>query len=541
MTATGAEAFGQSGNPQLGIGNKDSVLIIVDLISPARRAARPRTGQQPRSAEGRREGRHGDRAGLLRRQDARPERRPAASSGHREGQRPDGDDAARRHGRTTSARSTAPRSRSTRATAKQPVASRWQRSVIQGWTRPCPARRSAAASCSCDPAGARLRRRRSPACRHKGTTRCTSWSTSSGQASRRARRRTEQHGGAQERASAQPAHHAARPAALRRQGADPRDPLPGLQHDAFEKMFERDKEELRSLGVPIEVGSMDAYFDDEPGYRIRADEFALPDIELTADEAAVIGLATRVWEHARLAEATTEAVRKLTAAGRPHRRLRPRHRRAAAQRRRAVVRRVLGGHPGPDAGRVRLPPRRASTQATHPAPPALGRGPLLRALVRRRLRHRPRRGAGLPPLPGPGRGPAHGAGRARTTCRPAPTSATWPAGWRRPRRPERAVAAGAPRRRPRAAPRRRERGAGRRRPRRPHRAGTGWSSAPRRSGLADELLAYGADVYVEEPAPCATGRAPGCAAAVEGRQHERSGRPSHRRPVRAPRTRSPGC
>ena len=92
---------------------------------------------------------------------------------------------------------------------------------------------------------------------------------------------------------------------------------PGSSPDAFEKMFERDKEELRSLGVPIEVGSMDAYFDDEPGYRIRADEFALPDISLTADEAAVIGLATRVWEHARLAEATTEAVRKLTALGVP--------------------------------------------------------------------------------------------------------------------------------------------------------------------------------------------------------------------------------
>jgi proteasome accessory factor B len=92
---------------------------------------------------------------------------------------------------------------------------------------------------------------------------------------------------------------------------------PDSTTDAFEKMFERDKEELRSLGVPIEVGNMDAYFDDEPGYRIRPDEFALPDIALTADEAAVIALATRVWEHARLAEATTEAVRKLTALGLP--------------------------------------------------------------------------------------------------------------------------------------------------------------------------------------------------------------------------------
>jgi proteasome accessory factor B len=90
---------------------------------------------------------------------------------------------------------------------------------------------------------------------------------------------------------------------------------PDSAPDAFEKMFERDKDELRSLGVPIEVGQMDPLFDDEPGYRIRPDEFALPDVSLTADEAAVVGLATKVWQHARLAEATTEAVRKLTALG----------------------------------------------------------------------------------------------------------------------------------------------------------------------------------------------------------------------------------
>ncbi|MDQ3484424.1 MAG: WYL domain-containing protein, partial [Actinomycetota bacterium] len=90
---------------------------------------------------------------------------------------------------------------------------------------------------------------------------------------------------------------------------------PGSSVDAFEKMFERDKDELRSLGVPIEVGQIDPYFDDEPGYRIRPDEFALPEIDLEPDEAAVVGLATKVWEHARLAKATTEAVRKLTAAG----------------------------------------------------------------------------------------------------------------------------------------------------------------------------------------------------------------------------------
>ena len=85
--------------------------------------------------------------------------------------------------------------------------------------------------------------------------------------------------------------------------------------EGFERMFERDKDELRALGVPIELGNVDPLFDDETGYRIRPDEFALPGIELSADEAAVIGLATRVWQHAGLAGHTSDALAKLTAAG----------------------------------------------------------------------------------------------------------------------------------------------------------------------------------------------------------------------------------
>ncbi|MBS43532.1 MAG: WYL domain-containing protein [Nocardioides sp.] len=85
--------------------------------------------------------------------------------------------------------------------------------------------------------------------------------------------------------------------------------------DAFDRMFDRDKEDLRALGVPIQVGHLDGYFEDEPGYRVRADDLALPDVDLAPDEAAVVGLATRVWEQQGLASATTEAVRKLSAAG----------------------------------------------------------------------------------------------------------------------------------------------------------------------------------------------------------------------------------
>ncbi|REF38361.1 helix-turn-helix transcriptional regulator [Thermasporomyces composti] len=88
-----------------------------------------------------------------------------------------------------------------------------------------------------------------------------------------------------------------------------------LSTEAFEKMFERDKEELRDLGIPIEVGPVSSSFDDEVGYRIRRSEFELPPLRFTAEEAAVLGLAARVWQHASLAEATSHAVLKLAADG----------------------------------------------------------------------------------------------------------------------------------------------------------------------------------------------------------------------------------
>lgn len=82
---------------------------------------------------------------------------------------------------------------------------------------------------------------------------------------------------------------------------------------AFERMFERDKEELRSLGVPIETGPVGD--DDEVGYRIRRTDFELPPVEFTADEAAVMAVAGRAWQEARLATSTASAMKKLRAAG----------------------------------------------------------------------------------------------------------------------------------------------------------------------------------------------------------------------------------
>jgi proteasome accessory factor B len=84
--------------------------------------------------------------------------------------------------------------------------------------------------------------------------------------------------------------------------------------DAFKRMFERDKEELRDLGVPLEVGTNSAS-DEETGYRIPRQAYELPDIHLEPDEAAVLALAARVWRSAELSGAAVGALRKLRAAG----------------------------------------------------------------------------------------------------------------------------------------------------------------------------------------------------------------------------------
>jgi proteasome accessory factor B len=86
------------------------------------------------------------------------------------------------------------------------------------------------------------------------------------------------------------------------------------QYEAFKRMFERDKEELRELGIPLETGLNNA-FDEEPGYRIQKQDYELPEIRLEADEAAVLGIASRVWQSAELAGAAAGALLKLKAAG----------------------------------------------------------------------------------------------------------------------------------------------------------------------------------------------------------------------------------
>jgi proteasome accessory factor B len=95
-----------------------------------------------------------------------------------------------------------------------------------------------------------------------------------------------------------------------------REAVPGYpeSNDTFKRMFERDKDELRELGIPLQTGR-NSPLDEEAGYRIPRQAYVLPEIRLEPDEAAVLGLAARVWRRAELAGAAAGALLKLRAAG----------------------------------------------------------------------------------------------------------------------------------------------------------------------------------------------------------------------------------
>ena len=85
--------------------------------------------------------------------------------------------------------------------------------------------------------------------------------------------------------------------------------------ESKERMFERDKDDLRTLGIEIEVGGLDPLFDDEAGYRIRPDSYALNLGEVTGSEIALLSLAAESWRGAALGDAAQSALNKLLSLG----------------------------------------------------------------------------------------------------------------------------------------------------------------------------------------------------------------------------------
>ncbi len=92
----------------------------------------------------------------------------------------------------------------------------------------------------------------------------------------------------------------------------------GAKKDALEKMFERDKENLRALGVPIETIGDYADPDDlrEARYRVPTAEYELPaDITFTPAELAVLNLAGGVWSESSMSADARGGLRKIRALG----------------------------------------------------------------------------------------------------------------------------------------------------------------------------------------------------------------------------------
>ncbi len=76
------------------------------------------------------------------------------------------------------------------------------------------------------------------------------------------------------------------------------------------RMFERDKDILRDVGVPIEVAPTDAW-DVEQGYTIPKDRYYLPDLDLAPEEVSALFVAARADGEDATAE---QAARKLLSA-----------------------------------------------------------------------------------------------------------------------------------------------------------------------------------------------------------------------------------
>lgn len=92
----------------------------------------------------------------------------------------------------------------------------------------------------------------------------------------------------------------------------------GRTQQALERMFERDKEDLRTLGVPLHTVGDPTDPDDlrEARYRIPKTEYVLPeDLTFTAAEIAVLNLAGAVWSEESVSADAQSALRKIRALG----------------------------------------------------------------------------------------------------------------------------------------------------------------------------------------------------------------------------------
>jgi proteasome accessory factor B len=80
---------------------------------------------------------------------------------------------------------------------------------------------------------------------------------------------------------------------------------------AAKRMFERDKETLKEIGVPIDLAPTDAW-EVEQGYRIPKDRYYLPEVEFTPDEVWALFVAAHAPGHEWEGDEAAVAFQKLS-------------------------------------------------------------------------------------------------------------------------------------------------------------------------------------------------------------------------------------
>jgi len=85
--------------------------------------------------------------------------------------------------------------------------------------------------------------------------------------------------------------------------------------ESVERMFERDKDDLRSLGIDIEVGGLDPLFNDEAGYRIKPENYSLDLGSVNGEDIALLSLAAQAWKGQALNDVAHSVLLKLQSMG----------------------------------------------------------------------------------------------------------------------------------------------------------------------------------------------------------------------------------
>ena len=81
--------------------------------------------------------------------------------------------------------------------------------------------------------------------------------------------------------------------------------------ETMERMFERDKDDLRNLGVRIEVRALDPLFEDDQGYLIDSKSFQINPNDFSKEEILLLTMAANLWHGSALQHDSKAALLKI--------------------------------------------------------------------------------------------------------------------------------------------------------------------------------------------------------------------------------------